>query len=690
MIARPFVKPAGAAALWGGPRQTERLFVLDDSLSMAYQSAEGTSFSKAKVAVGRLLTTIRQETPDDTVTLLRMSAPAAPIESGAYLDETQTANLLARLDALTPSQQAIDLPAVIENVADMLKSNPDITGAAVYIVSDFQRHDWVRGGATAKAETGESNIFQPLTAWAEESRGLRLVLINVGEDEAPNLAVTELELDRRRLVASTPGAVRAKVANFSHRPIENLEVVLSVGHIVQPSETLRELAPRQSASVDLEAELLQTGWESVRVELAPDALPWDDVRYATAEVAGAIRVLIVNGEPSADHFDDEVTFLTTALRPEGEVFSGNEVEVVDEVELEETNLADFHVVLLANVYRVSEPAVDSLERFVRAGGGLQIFLGDQVDADLYNVALYRGGKGLLPGELREVVRPARPSHLTITDRLHPAMRGLGGEGDPLGVGEIAFFEYFGCVPHAVTPEEQDDLGPEPGALARADTARHVRPARVIARFDDADEHPAIVERSVGLGTVLLVTTAVDKEWHHWPDHPTFLPTMMELTRHVARRGGDGGRYRVGEAIEFPVDAAAFEPDVLVRRPGYPNEQETELTATPASDAHGLMLKWEHTDVAGVYQFVLRKREGGETVRLVAVNVDPRESDLTMAEEDELRGLLGDVPFDYVKGIDELTGAMDTGRMELWRFFLVAAVLVLMSEQCLAWWWGRRG
>ena len=72
-----------------------------------------------------------------------------------------------------------------------------------------------------------------------------------------------------------------------------------------------------------------------------------------------------------------------------------------------------------------------------------------------------------------------------------------------------------------------------------------------------------------------------------------------------------------------------------------------------------------------------------------VSVDPRESDLSMAEERELRRAMGDVPFEYVEGIDKLAAGSGDARTELWRVFLVVALGVLMGEQFLAWRWGRR-
>ena len=517
------------------------------------------------------------------------------------------------------------------------------------------------------------------------------MLIDVGQEQPANTAVTRLEVRSGRLIAGTVGSVHATVANFSDQDRDHVPLLVTVGNLAQPSKTIRRLMSRQTATLDLEVEFLQAGYDALRVELSPDALPIDNVRHVAVEVAGAIRILIVNGEPSSDAYDDEVTFLATALRPEGELVSGNETVIVDEAELDNVNLSDFHLVILANVYRISDPMIEGLEGFVRRGGGLLIFLGDQVDPDLYNAALYRSGSGLLPAELTQILHPSGASHLVLTDRLHPAVRRFSREGDPLGLGQVPFFKYFGCVPHrgenAGTDEPSDR-----GLIGEAETTPGTDPvdaAVVIARFDDAEENPAIVERRFGQGRVVLFTTSADKEWHFWPDHPTFLPVVMEWTQYLARGSDTGPRRHVGEPIKMSLDPSVFELDALVRTPAYPNEREVGLTATPAEDGEGWFLNWDHTDVAGLYQFVLKRLDGGERVRLVAVNLDPAESDLTPADEAQLRSALGDVPFDYVKGSGDVAAAVSEARVELWRLALIAAALVLIGEQGLAWFWGRR-
>jgi len=692
IVSRPYLTPSGLAAGLGGSSRIERVFVLDDSYSMGYAALGGTSFEKAKLGVRGLLASIREEGPDDTVTLIRMSAPAQPLASGTFLDQTQTEELLARLEALSPSQRSMDPVQVVGAVAEWLERTPAILNATVYVLSDFQYSDWIDREPAETAESVGQGIFEPLMAWARKDRGLQLLLVDVGADEPSNTAVTDLSVVSGQVVAGTPAKLRATVANFADRPTGAIQLDVTVGPLAQASKAVPSIGPYQTASVDLELEFPRESHETVRVELPADALLIDNARQAAVEVANAIRVLVVDGEPSADEYEDEVFFLRTALRPEGEVFSGNEVVTVDEAGLETASLSGYHVVVLCNVYRVSEPAMESLEQFVRRGGGLVIFLGDQVDAELYNAVLFREGQGLLPAELGERIRSAGAAHLVVSDRLHPVMRGLSREGDPLGIGQVPFFEFFTLSPFGAERDGGDEAAaeaPEAAEAAEAAAAPVGRPARVIASLSGDQEHPAMVERPFGLGMVMLVATSADKEWHLWPDHPTYLPLMMELIQTVVRRDAGDSGLRVGSAIELPVDPAMFEPDVMVRTPAYPAEREVGVTALPASDGRGLTATWEHTDVAGIYQFVLGRNEGGETTRFVAINVDPRESDLTRAGEDALRQSAGDAPCRYVRGVEHLDEGSGEARAELWRMFLVAAVAVLMSEQFLAWFWGRR-
>ena len=674
LVARPFIRPEGLAALLTGADRTERVFVFDDSFSMGYEREDGTSFDRAKRAVVQLVRLLREQSPNDTVTILRTSRLASPVAAGVFLDERQTEDLFARVEALTPSQQVMSVEETFHAVRRLLDEQPQTLSATVYMVSDFQRKDWsdLKGGGSADTAT-ELGAVNPLSDWKSEDRGLHLVLADVGVDDARNVAVTALESPRARFVAGVNADLEAGLSNFTGGSV-SADLEVTVGPVAQATVTVPEVPPNDTTTVSVPVTMIRPGWHWVRVSASRDALPIDDERSLVVHAVEALRILIVNGEPSSDTYRDEAALLRTAIRPPGEVFSGNELTVIDETELEETALDPFDVVMLANVYRVSPPAAQVLARFVSEGGGLAVFLGDQVDADLYNATLYADGRGLLPARLDERrTSPPPGARLTVEDALHPMVRIYAGTDNPF-VQNVFFLQYYGCTPHGAGAGEGDDPGGQ---------------ARVIARFNDEAATPAVIERSFGDGRVTLVTSSCDLEWNDWAKDPSYVVSLLELTQHLARGAGGATDQLVGSPVEVSIDPARYEAGARVRTPGYPAVAEVDVTATPDEQGRGFRIRWEQTAAAGVYRFVLTTRAGEEEVRAVAVNVDPSESDLTAATEGDLRQSLPELDFTYVAGLDSLGEIGGEARRELWRLVLAAVVVVLMGEQCLGWWFGRR-
>ncbi len=679
LIARPFIRPEGLAALLGGADRNERIFVIDDSFSMGYRSGSETTFNRAKKAVTQLVKLFRDQSPQDTVTILRTSAMDTPILADALLDQRQTEEIYTRVQGLQVSHHALASRDAMESVRRLLDQQPETINATIYVVSDFQRKDWVDTSRDNR-ETDASPIA-PLADWQNENRGLKLVLVDIGDDEAENVAVTSLNSDRTRFVAGVAATLQATVANHT-RDTQSLNLEVGVGPITQTTVAVRELHSGDTTTVSIPVTTTRPGWESLHVQTAADALPVDDSRSLVVETIDAVKVLIVNGEPSSDVYRDEVALLQTAIRPPGEVFSGNEAVVIDETGIEDTNLNAYGAVILTNVYRLSAPAAELLDRYVFEGGGVAFFLGDQVDPDFYNETLFADGHGLLPARLDERrTAPASGVRLVPRDELHPIVRVFAGSDNPFAK-HIAFYQYFACSlgddQSAENPDSSTDTSTDPAPTTN-----------VIAVYSDADQSPAILERSYGQGRVMLFTTSCDLEWNDWGKDPSYVVSMLELVQHLARGRGGRSDHLVGAPITLPVDPAKFEAGVRVRTPAYPAEAEVPITAIPDEGGRGLQVVWDRTNTSGVYQFVLTDHGGTERTRSVAVNLDPEESDLTPAVEADLRQSLHELPFDYVAGLNSLDEVTDEARRELWKSVLAAALLVLMSEQFLAWWFGRR-
>lgn len=673
LLSRPFVKPTGVAAILGGGERAERIFVIDDSFSMGYQTDVEIVFDRAKTSVNRLLSRIQEFAPHDTVTVMTTSATDSPIAIGAILDTDQLEQISARLETLQPSQRSLSAARVMDAVAGVLEDNRQVLTASVYLISDFQRKDW--SSSTAGEE--KESLAASLAAWQQDDRKVRVVLVDVGHDDAANRALIDIRPQRSKIITEVETPLEVTVANYGPRTRSALELDVTVGQNPTASASVKDLAAGRSATVSIGVVFPVVGDEQVRVETEPDQLPIDDHRFAAVQVSDAIQILLVNGEQSADPYSDEVHLLRTALRPEGDVFSGNAVTVIADTDLESANLNAFDVVALCNVYRVSESAAERLHQFVRQGGGLAVFLGDQVsDPETYNAVLYRNGKGLLPAAIMHEIRAPDPGvTLAASDFLHPVVRIFAGSDNPF-VGRIRFRQFFVCEPAVSTDGAERDED----QLHRPSTS-------VVARFDDGEMTPALMERPFGKGRVIMSAASCDLEGNDWGRDPSYVVAMLEMVQYLARSIGGDRSLLVGEPITIPIDPSAYEPKVVVRPPGFPQQRETEIAAV--ADENGTMTaRWDHTQQAGIYTAILTQRDGGLIPRRFAVNVDSAESDLTPAAPDELRASLAGVEIAYIEGVPEAEDDNDEGRREIWPAMLIFALAVLMLEQFLAWRFGR--
>ncbi len=725
MLARWFIRPEALMAMLGSTARTERIVLLDDSFSMGVRAQgmgdreqgtvtkdEGgkgaTVFDRGKTTIDRLAQWLRQESPADPLTVVLTSRPDRPLRVENSIGQMDLASLRAELDSLAPSSRGGNLPAAFSAVRGMLEGRKSSLSATVYVVSDFQQIDWSRGrgDSTSPATRGDTSGGQvhrsPAAALADlvandpNKMAVRLVLMDVGIPIKQNLCIASVEPQQAQAIATVSGAYTARITNFSEIESEDTSLHLYVGDAAQPPVPVPRIPPGQTVEVPVEVTFGNEGSEALTVELDPDALPTDNTRSLVVLVSRAMRILVVNGEPSADLYQDEVFLLNVALRPEGPQFSGNEVTVVDENEFEAADLNSYHAVVLANVYRVTEESAARLEDYTAQGGGVAIFLGDQVDAELYNRILYRDGKGLLPAKLGEILSPAADKPgvgMGGINISHPAMRRFRDTQVPYFAG-VAAYRYFaseavGAAAASTAPADHSSTRPSESDQDRGNLLPQTDrgPAQVLLRFDDADKNAVIVERSMGKGKVVLTTTSADKEWNSLPDKPVFLVLAMELIQYIARPAEGGGEQLVGQPIHISLDTAHFQTAAILKLPSFPEDPAITIDAQPDAQAGTPVILWPRTDQPGIYQFSLNETSGGEAIRPVAVNVDPREGDLRRADRTTLLEALSGLPAEYVAG-ETLTRQQDIQtRRELWPSLLIALLVVLMTEQGLAWWFG---
>jgi len=215
-------------------------------------------------------------------------------------------------------------------------------------------------------------------------------------------------------------------------------------------------------------------------------------------------------------------------------------------------------------------------------------------------------------------------------------------------------------------------------------------AKVLARFDNGD--PALAQLSVGKGTLLILTSGWQPLDSQLALSSKFVPLLYSMLEQSGGIKAQLSQYTVGDTVPLPgAEAGTTNAGqvLLIRKP---DGSEVKL-------ARGE--KFSQTDLPGTYSVssVQPVREGQENAAAAfqfAVNIDAAESKTAPLATEELERLGVAVkaqPVQSEKQAEQkrrhLLAAELEHRQKLWRWLIVAALVVLVGETLLAGWLTRR-
>jgi len=226
---------------------------------------------------------------------------------------------------------------------------------------------------------------------------------------------------------------------------------------------------------------------------------------------------------------------------------------------------------------------------------------------------------------------------------------------------------------------------EVGPPVRRDPA--VGPPRVLARFADEQQSPALAARSFGQGLVCMIYTSASTRWTDWPqDQPRGIYTapMQDLVRYVARRQKERFSATVGEPVAYEVSPSLMDASAVLEPPTFPAEAEVNLPQE--TEGARRLVRYDRTDRAGVYslQFRMPGRQEALAQVLFQRNPDPAEGALAPAGREGVEAAFGSDDFLYIRraGQAGAAAAAEPGK-EYWLYFLGAMIALLALETYLA-------
>ncbi len=642
-LARPVLNPTGLEHWIGSGGRSSQVVVVDDSSSMGYASA----FQRARETSAALLAASR---PQDRCTIATTSAPKAPVLhdiEGSRRDELTAAALSLPITATHAAW-----PSVLEGIDELLRSCTYPT-KELTILTDLRRSGWDRGVA-AIAER-----------WAEQ--GIRVRVVDAGDDETRNIALESLLPTDRTVLAGAESRWEAVVRNNSPRSLAGAKAVMRIDD--KPTEIiLPEIPPRGSVNVPLIAHFPNAGIHDFSFQLPDDEMPGDNQRWAAVPVKDSLLIRLVDGEPSSEPFASEIDYLAAPLSIGVGAAEAWRVEVANESDFLSPRKETPDVLVLANVAAPTPEQAERLGRLVRDGMGLIVFTGAKLDPGLYNELFYRQDTKLFPCALKGlsdegfrgvIVEPLRPSPLEKLLELKTT-----------ALERVAVKQIMSVDEPESAEKDQ---------------------ARVLARWNNPARSPAIVERIVGEGRVLLWTTTADRAATDWPIEPSFVLAVREAVKGTARPTSMAHTITAGEPMQRVVRSDQPVSNVRLHPPG--GGEPRLIAAKPLDESPGERAPAVAIDVAdtrqpGLYRLSWDEGPLGNQQDAYAANPDPRESRLDRISNDDLRTMVNPLDIEIASARSGGSNLFSPVGREIWRDLACGLFVLLLAESIFATWAGR--
>jgi hypothetical protein len=626
--------------------------LLDCSSSMNYEENGHTRMSLAQGAAKQVLAGLHR---GDQVSLVLLGQHQTASEMEPTADLQSVAD---RIDAVRTGRQPADVSGGLIRAQEVLDSEG--SGARdIYVVCDRQASNW----------RGVNDYFMT-HRWPDvvrkSSAAVRIFIVPVGDTDAGNLSVENVELVNAPAIVGQPAEVNVDVHNYSSIPRAAVPLTVSVnGHVV--FDTTVSVAPGLASRVSVPIKagtFAAAGSQAVVAEIRTTGYRDDDRLESVVDAIEPIRVLVVSGDEwagAAGQFRSESDFLRLALAPLQAMHRKGpdpcKVDVISEDQWSQAQLQHYQAVILANVERFGPAQARAIEQYVYGGGGLLIAPGSLARVDNYNEQLWRDGAGILPAQLEDATAADGAEATAIVGY------------DP----SSALFRFL---------HDQPDLALSSTIGRYFPTSSKPSEARALAWYTSGE--PFLIESHAGRGRVLLMTTSLDADWSTLPLSSFYLPYVQSAMRYLAAGTQPTRNLRLGDVIEATFEDA-IEDHAVVELPDGDQRQIPVTHYGNISD-----LRFTETTEPGIYRIRVRDRTG-ERVLLFAAHAPPEESDLTQLTDARWEELERGLRLKRIDPNERSIATVVAGSREgydLWPW-AVAAVLVLAAlELGLARFWSR--
>lgn len=634
-----------------GPREV--ILVVDNSLSTSRTPGSQSLYERELDELARFGQ--RLSGADQVRVMLAAPGPEWLTEGAVPGDAATLRGILARLRALKPQEGAADFYECVQE-AMKVKS---VGGLArlVVIVTDGQAYGWRANNPEAwKAIQALGKRTVPETTVSVIAAGL-----NAGP--AANLALEKMGASRSVTGVGQSVTFTVWVKNTGTVPTPATSVAWTSGDQAIGASAVAALQPGAGTSVSLSHGLASAGVVEITARLAAhDQLARDDSQSFLLQVSKAIPVLVVQGEPRTDPAQSDTQYFLAALGQGGgpgrKATNANvfQPRLVGYQNLAKEDLAAYQCVVLANVPRLSSDLLQKLSRYVAAGGGLWIALGDQTDIGAFNRQFVEQLPGLSPVSLKQPVGDAGNREKSENVMPPPAKHSA--------TALLADVQRLDMDRGRVYRRHQFDFDSRSGSVP------------VLLALEGAV--PLAVEKDLGRGRVIVQAVPLGLSWCNLPLCQAYVVLVQEWLWYLSEPGLVKRNLEVGELLSASQPVESSSGSASLEMPG---GRAAQLVGH--DEGRRLVFRYAHTRAPGSYLLSLPGSGQPTRQERFRVNRDPGESDLTPLSEAQMKALeeSGGVHF----GADPLatsSAVQVEAPPRALAHWLLAALLALLAAEML--------
>jgi hypothetical protein len=515
-----------------------------------------------------------------------------------------------------------DLSEIYSQAVRLLAERPNLN-REIYIISDCQ----------------EISISPEQVADEFEGKSF---LVDLPVDDIDNSGLVGVDFGNQLIEVGTEIIVDVTARRMIGNGSADILVSLYLDDKRVAQDALR-LKPGETGEVSFPMTVTNPGFHSGYALLSDDDLTADNIHYFSFYIPEQFSVLLVGEETVG------TDLLRLALAPDENTRRHWSVNRATYTSFSSVRPSEYDVIMLADYSSISSGDMARLKEYVRRGGGLWINTGQSLDSARYTEQVEElTGVRLLSGFPSNF---SRGGYYLLTD-----------------------FD----LDHQILSVLKEDNNGEP-LSARAYTRIKTEPVpdiemSILAKYSDGS--PAMATRAIERGRVMMFNCPLSPEISDISLHPFFVPLIVRSCEYLSSDysahteslpAGSSPERTLRKSFNVKNEFTLVSPD------GF-----RSILSARFKDGERIV-ECQRLDKSGVYAIFNGTAESDR----FAINIDPEEGDFYRSDFAALQSYFHnaeDIPY----GAD-MAGFISEKRFgrELWHFFVLAAILLLILEMIVA-------